>query len=161
VVGLHPDEATEPLVITALGLGLDFCVIPCCVFAASFPHRRLKDGTEPSSYQQFLGFLREQDDRVREDRLRFQGKNIVLFLNQRADNTTESIYRACLFDQSVPLLGPARADQFRGSESEPYRARIMSQYTAPIIVVFHLHKSASIAHVQFSMDERKGKVQEH
>ena len=61
VIGLHPDEATEPLVIykvakieitefsflhflfqidTALDSGLDFCVIPCCVFAASFPNRR-------------------------------------------------------------------------------------------------------------------------
>jgi hypothetical protein len=79
VVGLHPDEATEPLVAEALSLGLDFCVIPCCVFSSSFPDRRLKDGSSPSSYEQFCEYLKEKDDGIQEVDLQFGGKNKVLF----------------------------------------------------------------------------------
>ena len=81
VVGLHPDEATEPIVTTALALDRPFAVIPCCVFAASFPKRRLKDGTSPSSYEQFIEYLKEKDLRIQEERLSFLGKNAVLFMN--------------------------------------------------------------------------------
>ena len=81
IVGLHPDEATEPIFSTALELGLPFAVIPCCVFAASFPNRRLKDGSSPSSYEQFLRYLKEKDLRLQDERLPFLGKNTVVFLN--------------------------------------------------------------------------------
>ena len=87
VVGLHPDEATEPLVDAALSLGLDFCVIPCCVFSASFPDRRMKDGSTPSSYEQFCQYLKEKDDGIQEIDLQFDGKNKVLFLKNRAPGT--------------------------------------------------------------------------
>ena len=80
IVGLHPDEATEPIFSTALELGLPFAVIPCCVFAASFPDRRLKDGSSPSSYEQFLRYLKEKDLRLQDERLPFLGKNTVVFL---------------------------------------------------------------------------------
>ena len=75
IVGLHPDEATEPIVTTALALGRPFAVIPCCVFAASFPLRRLKDGSNPSSYEKFLKYLSEKDARIEEERLSFLGYN--------------------------------------------------------------------------------------
>merc|ERR1719239_1051189 len=81
IVGLHPDEATEPIVETALALDLPFAVIPCCVFAASFPLRRLKDGSSPSSYEEFLTYLKEKDERTEEERLSFLGKNTVIFKN--------------------------------------------------------------------------------
>jgi len=81
IVGLHPDEATEPIVATALALGRPFAVIPCCVFAASFPLRRLKDGSNPSSYEEFLTYLKEKDARIAEERLSFLGKNTVLYMN--------------------------------------------------------------------------------
>ncbi|MEQ7125165.1 hypothetical protein ABN034_11650 [Actinopolymorpha sp. B11F2] len=32
VVGLHPDQATEPAVRAAVAYDLDFAVVPCCVF---------------------------------------------------------------------------------------------------------------------------------
>ena len=66
---------------TALALDLPFAVIPCCVFAASFPLRRLKDGSSPSSYEEFLTYLKEKDERTEEERLSFLGKNTVLFKN--------------------------------------------------------------------------------
>ena len=81
IVGLHPDEATEPIVATALALDLPFAVIPCCVFAASFPLRRLKDGSSPSSYEEFLTYLKEKDAGIQEEIVSFSGKNTVLFKN--------------------------------------------------------------------------------
>ena len=89
VVGLHPDQATEPLVSTALHLGLSFCVIPCCVFSSAFPERRMKDGSSPSSYEQFCDYLKEKDGRMGEERLPFMGKNKVLFLDQQNEDIRE------------------------------------------------------------------------
>ncbi|KAG0276827.1 hypothetical protein BGZ95_006978 [Linnemannia exigua] len=39
--GLHPDQATEPIVRAALKAGKPFAIIPCCVFGRDNPHRRL------------------------------------------------------------------------------------------------------------------------
>ena len=80
VVGLHPDEATEPLVSAALELGIDFCVIPCCVFSGDFPHRRMEDGGGVSSYEDFCKYLGQKDPRIQEEDLQFEGKNKVLYL---------------------------------------------------------------------------------
>ena len=44
VVGMHPDEATEPVVVEALAAGKPFAVVPCCVFPKLFPHRRTAAG---------------------------------------------------------------------------------------------------------------------
>ena len=42
VVGMHPDEATEAIVDFARVRGKPFAVVPCCVFPAMFPHRRVR-----------------------------------------------------------------------------------------------------------------------
>ena len=41
LVAMHPDEATDAVVDCAVALDLPFAVVPCCVFAAKFPHRRV------------------------------------------------------------------------------------------------------------------------
>ncbi|KAG0068196.1 hypothetical protein BGZ92_004947, partial [Podila epicladia] len=41
LIGLHPDQATEPIVRAALKAGKPFAIIPCCVFGRDNPHRRL------------------------------------------------------------------------------------------------------------------------
>ncbi|KAF9921496.1 hypothetical protein FBU30_008452 [Linnemannia zychae] len=41
MVGLHPDQATEPIVRAAIQSKKPFAVIPCCVFGRDNPHRRL------------------------------------------------------------------------------------------------------------------------
>mmetsp|Transcript_7187 Transcript_7187/g.16406 ORF Transcript_7187/g.16406 Transcript_7187/m.16406 type:complete len:556 (+) Transcript_7187:3-1670(+) len=81
VVGLHPDEATEPLVDLALKTGKAFAVVPCCVFAADNPHRALPDGRKPSSYSLFLDYLQGKAPPgvIQRDRLGFHGKNVVLW----------------------------------------------------------------------------------
>ena len=43
VVGLHPDEATEPIVSISCSLGKRYAVVPCCVFPEKFPQRQLRD----------------------------------------------------------------------------------------------------------------------
>lgn len=42
IIGMHPDQATEPIVDMALKYQKPFAVVPCCVFAHENPHRRLK-----------------------------------------------------------------------------------------------------------------------
>lgn len=41
MIGMHPDQATEPIVVTAIQYRRHWAVIPCCVFAADFPDRTL------------------------------------------------------------------------------------------------------------------------
>ncbi|KAF9414821.1 hypothetical protein BGZ94_000273 [Podila epigama] len=50
LIGLHPDQATEPIVRAALKARKPFAIIPCCVFGRDNPHRRLplKDPLQPT-----------------------------------------------------------------------------------------------------------------
>ena len=43
IIGMHPDQATEPIIDMALKYQKPFAVVPCCVFAHENPHRRLKN----------------------------------------------------------------------------------------------------------------------
>ena len=79
VIGMHPDEATEPLVTNALDNKIPFAVIPCCVFSQMFPLRKLKDGSEPVSYEAFCDYLMEKSDVINSSLLPFLGRNRVIF----------------------------------------------------------------------------------
>ena len=81
VVGLHPDQATEPIVDFALSHGKPFAVVPCCVFGRLAPHRRLEDGSAVSSYEDFLLYLQQKDATggVRTAFLPYHGRNVVLY----------------------------------------------------------------------------------
>jgi hypothetical protein len=61
VIGFHPDQATEPIVDMALKHKKPFVIVPCCVFSREFPDRRLRNGSEVSSYLDFLQYLQEKD----------------------------------------------------------------------------------------------------
>ncbi|KAG0300999.1 hypothetical protein BGZ98_008708 [Dissophora globulifera] len=69
VIGLHPDQATEPIVRAALEAGKPFAVIPCCVFGRDNPHRRLPrqkpetTGSEVSSVESSVLERVRADDR--------------------------------------------------------------------------------------------------
>jgi hypothetical protein len=65
VVGMHPDQATEPIVRLALQHGKPFAVVPCCVFAKSNPTRRLRDGTPVVSHPEFCSWLQQLDGEPR------------------------------------------------------------------------------------------------
>jgi len=58
LIGMHPDQATEPIVQVAAALGKPFAVVPCCVFSDHHPDRRLPDGTRVTTLSHFVAYLR-------------------------------------------------------------------------------------------------------
>ncbi|KAI8074140.1 hypothetical protein BC940DRAFT_329675 [Gongronella butleri] len=83
-VGLHPDEATEPIVDQALRLGKPFAVIPCCVFASKFRHRRLRSGLPVDTTEDLIQYLTEKDTgefggTIRTAYLNIEGKNQIVY----------------------------------------------------------------------------------
>merc|ERR1712216_297878 len=57
VVGMHPDEATEPIVDLCLRSGKAFAIVPCCVFPETNRHRQMADGSAVRTWEQFISFL--------------------------------------------------------------------------------------------------------
>ena len=83
IVGLHPDECTEDILDAALLTNKPAAIIPCCVFASLFPERKLKSGKFVCSYDDFLSYLMEKDERISCYALPFEGKNQVLVFDPR------------------------------------------------------------------------------
>ena len=89
IVGMHPDQATEPIVSCAISLGRPFAVVPCCVFPRTFPDRRLVDdggGSKPVvTTADFIEFLQRKPSverdlpRAEKAYLAHAGKNCVVF----------------------------------------------------------------------------------
>lgn len=83
VVGFHPDEATGSCIDLALELGIPFCVVPCCVYASTFPHRRDKDGSKVRDFDGLLWYLKQKAPFMLTAKLKFPGtqvaKNTVLY----------------------------------------------------------------------------------
>jgi hypothetical protein len=79
LVGMHPDQATEPIIDAALSLNKPFAVVPCCVFPDLFPERVGVDGAPVRSYAQFLEYLRSKDPGIETAYLPFQGRSRVLY----------------------------------------------------------------------------------
>lgn len=81
IVGLHPDQATEPIVDHAIALGTPFAIIPCCVYASEFPKRHLKatPAARVTSYEDFLTYLCEKHPKIATEVMPFEGKNTLLW----------------------------------------------------------------------------------
>jgi len=87
VVGMHPDQATEPIVRAALREGKPFAVVPCCVFPKSNPHRRLR-GKAVESHGDFCEYLESLGavegggasgvQRSAISSLAFEGRNVIV-----------------------------------------------------------------------------------
>ncbi|KAL0085704.1 hypothetical protein J3Q64DRAFT_1108157 [Phycomyces blakesleeanus] len=84
-IGLHADQATEPIVDCALSLNKAFAVVPCCVFGQENRHRRLKDNRPVLTTQDLVQYLCEKETpnkkSVQQAYLDFEGKNIVVYWN--------------------------------------------------------------------------------
>lgn len=81
VVGMHPDQATEPAVRLALAHGKPFAVVPCCVFPKSNPGRRLRDGKAVETHEEFCTYLEQLGEAAQSVELcglPFEGRNIVV-----------------------------------------------------------------------------------
>jgi len=94
LIGMHPDQATEPIVDMALKHSKPFAIVPCCVFAHENPDRRTKDGGRVNTTLEFIQYLVEKTDATetqeiaRRAFLPFDGMNIVVYRNPNGDITT-------------------------------------------------------------------------
>ena len=77
-VGMHPDQATEWIVDTALRENKPFAIVPCCVFSDAF-RRRFSDGRPVTTYNDFIEYLLAKDPAILRGWLPFVGKNCVLY----------------------------------------------------------------------------------
>lgn len=96
---MHPDQATEPIVDFALQQCIPFAVVPCCVYPAEFPKRKL-DGQPVMSYDDFLAYLELKDPRIRRQTLDFEGRNIVLYWDPRqpTERTVAAVVGSALIE---------------------------------------------------------------
>ena len=81
IVALHPDEATDAIVETAVRLRIPFVIVPCCVFNRLFRHRRMPNqpDTPVSTHQDLLEYLQGKDGTIRKTTLPFEGSNTILW----------------------------------------------------------------------------------
>ncbi|KAG2446467.1 hypothetical protein HYH02_008458 [Chlamydomonas schloesseri] len=83
VAAMHPDQAAEFALRLALAAGKPFALVPCCVYAAEFPRRKLQSGDQVRSYTQLLAYLQELGAaggwEVVAQELPFEGKNVLLY----------------------------------------------------------------------------------
>jgi hypothetical protein len=81
LVGLHPDECTEAILDKALLYDKPVAIVPCCVFPHMFPDRYLagRPDVPVTTYDDFLQYLLEKDDRLQKATLPFEGRNQVIY----------------------------------------------------------------------------------
>jgi hypothetical protein len=79
LLGMHPDQATEPIVDIAIRFQKPFAIVPCCVFHRLFPNRRTNEGNPVIQYADFVEYLKEKDPSIQIDYLNFEGRNKVLY----------------------------------------------------------------------------------
>ncbi len=70
IVALHPDEATEPALRAAVAHGIDFAIVPCCVFPL--------DGVRRTQ-EEWLHYLASLAPGVQVSKLPIAGANVVLW----------------------------------------------------------------------------------
>ena len=100
VVAMHPDEATEPAVCAAASLGLPFAVVPCCIFASKFPHRRQFWKCDPAQAKRGV-------------------KDWDTFCDYLAERATA--LGACdVKTETLPLVGRNKVVYSLGAASKPY-----------------------------------------
>ena len=99
ICGFHPDQATDSCIDLANVLGIPVAVVPCCVFPAEFPDRRVVDsatneedgsrdtnkaaGEKVRTYTQLIHYLQQKCPHAKRAELPFSftetAKNIVLY----------------------------------------------------------------------------------
>jgi len=112
ICGLHPDQATEPIVTLALRLGVPFAILPCCVMPSLFPHRFQKRSINQrfavrsySTFCQYLLDMAPDKEEYKVDHLPFVGRNKVIYrscgnMDKKKNNHRQQTSSSC----KVPLL---------------------------------------------------------
>ncbi|CAJ1461412.1 unnamed protein product [Effrenium voratum] len=160
---LHPDEATELVVDTALRLRKPFVVVPCCVFARLFPHRRL-DGGQVSSVPDFLSFLQAKHPCIRKVQLPFDGANWALFsaaeCGERRDDGAEvdRAHSAILQLQSPVLRTMLRSEM---EESKSNRVKLQPDFVEALPQVLRFWYGLPISVESFESAVKLRKLAEY
>ena len=80
MVAMHPDEATEAAVDWSVEHGRPFFVVPCCVFARLFPHRKFKEtGLPVQTQSEFVEYLGRKHQHAQMETLDFDGANKCVY----------------------------------------------------------------------------------
>jgi Methyltransferase domain len=79
LLGLHPDQATDPIIDVGLALGIPWAVVPCCVFPNLFRARQLASGKQVRNYDEICEYIRQRDPSIQEGRLAFRGRNRIFY----------------------------------------------------------------------------------
>lgn len=83
MIGMHPDEATDAIADVAYEYGKPFAIVPCCVFAREFEHRRTPNGGLVETYEDLVEYLSAkptmESTGVLKHFLPFKGRNQVLY----------------------------------------------------------------------------------
>ncbi len=73
-------KAASEIVAFAARHGVPFAVVPCCVYAGQYPHRRLPDGRPVRTYEDLVAWcVATGPPGTATAKLPFEGKNIVVF----------------------------------------------------------------------------------
>jgi hypothetical protein len=90
IVGMHPDQATEPIVDMALRLNKCFAILPCCVMPSLFTMRRQPCGDPVRSYNSFCLYLLNKADgeQFQVAYLPFIGRNKVIYQELQQSEVT-------------------------------------------------------------------------
>eukprot|EP01089_Gocevia_fonbrunei_P010997 TRINITY_DN24040_c0_g1_i1.p1 TRINITY_DN24040_c0_g1~~TRINITY_DN24040_c0_g1_i1.p1 ORF type:complete len:351 (+),score=53.81 TRINITY_DN24040_c0_g1_i1:33-1085(+) len=86
LIGMHPDEATQPILEYALAHDKPFAIVPCCVFPNLFP-RSLENGKQVVEYDDFVTWCLETAKKASDANkwnvvsttLGFLGRDIVIY----------------------------------------------------------------------------------
>ncbi|KAJ0405562.1 hypothetical protein P43SY_009611 [Pythium insidiosum] len=88
LIGMHPDEATDAIIDVALRFNKPFALVPCCVFGHVFTERRRPDGvSKVVSFDDLVEYLEHKHSTIQRDFLRFDGKNLVLYRENKETYT--------------------------------------------------------------------------
>jgi hypothetical protein len=80
LVGLHPDQATDPIMDIGFALNLPWVIVPCCVFPNLFTQRQLQpSGRVVRTYDDLCEYILQRDPGVKEATLPFRGRNRVFY----------------------------------------------------------------------------------
>jgi len=123
VVGMHPDEATDPIVSHSLAAGKPWAVIPCCVFPGLHPHRRTADGQLVKTHEQLCDYYMRLDPGVRRAQLDFEGRNTVIYSLGRPANgghaTSDAAAAAAAAGNAAGAMDSATPAAAIGAPSSP------------------------------------------
>ena len=83
MLGMHPDQATEPILQCALRFHKPLSIVPCCVFQLENSSRRFHlpggDLSEVVTYEHLVEYI-AQTGRTQRCRLPFEGRNVILYV---------------------------------------------------------------------------------